>query len=684
MDRGFFSSGERRRGVKEKDKQGRVAVVEAATTCISDNAKGTTHTANDVAKDTSVVSSHAVYKHADDVGNTKDVNVGQTLISSTVDLNLATSYANLSTGRKSVNFRSLITPVGNGIDVVVPKESIRAISERFANKTYGFFLGKWVAYPVVSNYVRNTWDKYGLVKLYGVPMTAFREDGLSAITTKLGTPLMLDSYIDDMCMQLWVAMPKFVGEGFYTCTVRVEYEWKPPRYACCKVFGHVQDECPKNIVSDVVKNLKKPSQALRGVSVGLRSSITSTTHIVVKIDKIERLIIDEKVTLVDDEGKPLEKVDSLGDYDSDEVTSVDNEMNADYDYDPYDEDLYEGREVPDNIQSICDKMDIKVRVRLSKEDVVNVLVWAKLYGVPMTAFRVDGLSAIATKLGTPLMLDSYTSDMCMQLWGRSSYVRAMIELRADVELKYTIVVAMPKLIGEGFYTCTVRVEYEWKPPRVQRPKLLYSRTRQSDLKDYGKDRRVGEPPELHSCPQVARARMSSVEPNPSWPKVCKTSFCKTIFFQHEHGGGGGSDILMTGGQKEALLLYFLYQILCGLKYIHSANVLHRDLKPSNLLLNANCDLKICDFGLARVTSETAFMTEYVVTRWYRAPELLLNSSDYTADIDVWSVCCIFMELMDRKPLFPGRDHLHQLRLRVELIGTPSEAELGYSNVELRM
>ncbi|KAF1875005.1 hypothetical protein Lal_00007621 [Lupinus albus] len=125
--------------------------------------------------------------------------------------------------------------------------------------------------------------------------------------------------------------------------------------------------------------------------------------------------------------------------------------------------------------------------------------------------------------------------------------------------------------------------------------------------------------------------------------------------------------------------YFLYQILRGLKYIHSANVLHRDLKPSNLLLNANCDLKICDFGLARVTSETDFMTEYVVTRWYRAPELLLNSSDYTAAIDVWSVGCIFMELMDRKPLFPGRDHVHQLRLLMELIGTPSEADLEFLN-----
>ncbi|TYK02886.1 mitogen-activated protein kinase 3 [Cucumis melo var. makuwa] len=122
--------------------------------------------------------------------------------------------------------------------------------------------------------------------------------------------------------------------------------------------------------------------------------------------------------------------------------------------------------------------------------------------------------------------------------------------------------------------------------------------------------------------------------------------------------------------------YFLYQILRGLKYIHSANVIHRDLKPSNLLLNANCDLKICDFGLARPTSENECMTEYVVTRWYRAPELLLNS-DYTAAIDIWSVGCIFLELMNRRPLFPGRDHVHQMRLLTELLGTPTESDLGF-------
>ncbi|XP_012567902.1 mitogen-activated protein kinase 4 isoform X2 [Cicer arietinum] len=111
--------------------------------------------------------------------------------------------------------------------------------------------------------------------------------------------------------------------------------------------------------------------------------------------------------------------------------------------------------------------------------------------------------------------------------------------------------------------------------------------------------------------------------------------------------------------------YFLYQLLRGLRYVHSANALHRDLKPSNLLLNGNCDLKIGDFGLARTTSETDFMTEYVVTRWYRAPELLLNCSEYTSAIDVWSVGCIFAEIMTRKTLFPGKDYVHQLRLITE-------------------
>nr|GEZ73422.1 hypothetical protein [Tanacetum cinerariifolium]GEZ73440.1 hypothetical protein [Tanacetum cinerariifolium]GEZ73450.1 hypothetical protein [Tanacetum cinerariifolium] len=343
--------------------------------------------------------------------------------------------------------------------------------------SYGFFLEKRVPYPVVANYVRNTWGKYGLVKsmlnsstglfsfqfsymnglnamiengprfirnhplffkkwnpdvnllkedvenvlvwvkLHGVPVTAFSEDGLSAIATKIGTSLMLDSYTFDMCLQSWgrssyvramielladaklkdtivVAMPKLTKEGFYTCI----------------------EECPKDPGLAVAKNLRKPSQASRVVSVGsnvrfkpvkqayrhvsikpttntsgnkkndveptkknVKCSSTSTTPIIDKFEKFEKLIIDGKVTLMDDEGEPVKKVDYPSDHDSeDEVASVDNNMarsmvsekvgfgtnslleqwrdtyeNDDYDYYPYNDDMY------DKIQAIYDNLDIK-------------------------------------------------------------------------------------------------------------------------------------------------------------------------------------------------------------------------------------------------------------------------------------------------------------------------------------
>lgn len=121
--------------------------------------------------------------------------------------------------------------------------------------------------------------------------------------------------------------------------------------------------------------------------------------------------------------------------------------------------------------------------------------------------------------------------------------------------------------------------------------------------------------------------------------------------------------------------FFLYQILRGLKYIHSASVLHRDLKPSNLLVNRNCELKIGDFGMARGLASSAdehatFMTEYVATRWYRAPELMLSFSEYTFAIDMWSVGCILAEMLARRQLFPGKDYLNQLQLILSVVGTP--------------
>jgi len=125
--------------------------------------------------------------------------------------------------------------------------------------------------------------------------------------------------------------------------------------------------------------------------------------------------------------------------------------------------------------------------------------------------------------------------------------------------------------------------------------------------------------------------------------------------------------------------YFIYQILRGLKYIHSANVIHRDLKPSNLLLNGNCDLKICDFGLARgVRDEEDYeLTEYVVTRWYRAPEVMCSCQEYDHKIDVWSLGCILAELHGRKPLFPGDDYIKQMNLIFGVLGTPSKSDMAF-------
>jgi mitogen-activated protein kinase 1/3 len=108
-------------------------------------------------------------------------------------------------------------------------------------------------------------------------------------------------------------------------------------------------------------------------------------------------------------------------------------------------------------------------------------------------------------------------------------------------------------------------------------------------------------------------------------------------------------------------------------------VLHRDLKPSNLLLNTTCDLKICDFGLARVADpehdHTGFLTEYVATRWYRAPEIMLNSKGYTKSIDVWSVGCILAEMLSNRPLFPGKHYLDQLNLILGIVGSPTHDDL---------
>ncbi|KAI4904464.1 hypothetical protein NFI96_015119 [Prochilodus magdalenae] len=121
---------------------------------------------------------------------------------------------------------------------------------------------------------------------------------------------------------------------------------------------------------------------------------------------------------------------------------------------------------------------------------------------------------------------------------------------------------------------------------------------------------------------------------------------------------------------EDRIQYLVYQMLRGLKYIHAAGIIHRDLKPGNLAINEECELKILDFGLARQADIE--MTGYVVTRWYRAPEVILNWMHYTQTVDIWSVGCIMAEMLMGRPLFKGNDHLDQLTEIMKVTGTPTQ------------
>nr|GEV73438.1 hypothetical protein [Tanacetum cinerariifolium] len=256
---------------------------------------------------------------------------------------------------KNVNFRTLTVPVGNGADVAIPLESIRAISER-------------------SNYARAMID------------------------------LQADEELKDSIM---VAMPKLVGEGFNMCIIHVEYEWKPPRCSGYNVIGQVLNECSKKIVS----NMNNPRQATRGVLVGpngmnggnsksvgkgplnLAHGSSNNTPIIDKIDKLECQILDGKHMLVDDDGNPLvpmgnvdseSEVDVVFDeaanviastsfkggsdrgYDTNSMLEQWRETERDDDYDPYNDDLYESHDMYDHLEAICDDLDITVHGRRKK------------------------------------------------------------------------------------------------------------------------------------------------------------------------------------------------------------------------------------------------------------------------------------------------------------------------------
>jgi len=166
-------------------------------------------------------------------------------------------------------------------------------------------------------------------------------------------------------------------------------------------------------------------------------------------------------------------------------------------------------------------------------------------------------------------------------------------------------------------------------------------------------------------------------------EVIRADNDKDIYLVFEHMEIDLHAVVRANILEEVHKRYIIYQVLKAMKYIHSGQVLHRDMKPSNLLLNSECFVKVADFGLARSIDaqedpnqvSMPVLTDYVATRWYRAPEILLGSTKYTKGVDMWSVGCILGELLGGKPVFPGNSTMNQLDRIIEVTGRPSPQDI---------
>ncbi|KAG9391095.1 hypothetical protein J8273_7369 [Carpediemonas membranifera] len=152
-----------------------------------------------------------------------------------------------------------------------------------------------------------------------------------------------------------------------------------------------------------------------------------------------------------------------------------------------------------------------------------------------------------------------------------------------------------------------------------------------------------------------------------------------LYFVMEYADGGNLYQLTQKRDQyipEAKIRSMMYQVLQGLNYMHANGYFHRDIKPENILIS-NDVLKIADFGLAREIRSRPPFTEYVSTRWYRAPEVLLRSPKYSSPIDIWAVGTIMAELYTFRPLFPGNSEVDEINKIVQILGTPSNWEEGF-------
>ncbi|GKC83605.1 hypothetical protein Tco_1139322, partial [Tanacetum coccineum] len=369
MEKGFLTAKERGNGKSVKEKHDFVVGVHGIVNDGMNSSSGITN----------------VTSALESLGNTFGKESERLSFSSNgIALSLSISYAKLITGepsRKTVNFRTLLSPARNGADVAISLESVRAISERFANTFYGFFLGKRVVYPVVANYAKNAWSKYGLVKSIlnssnGLFFLKFgSKDGMDVMLEN-GTLLMLDSYT------IVVAISKLVGEGFYMCTILKNL--KNPRQAVrgVQVGPKVGFKPTKQVYKPVSNKNSVSTSGKKKQAKELDERIVIPTHLMdliqlkmmmtwVRMGRIQSRLgrgqnSDSEVEEVVNEhalfvaSTDLKSVNDNG-HGNDSLLKQWREVKRDDDYDCYDDDMYESHDTYQNLQGICDDFDITVR-----------------------------------------------------------------------------------------------------------------------------------------------------------------------------------------------------------------------------------------------------------------------------------------------------------------------------------
>ncbi|GKA25302.1 hypothetical protein Tco_0711411 [Tanacetum coccineum] len=423
MERGFLSQKRSRggRGVKEKS-------LNRNSTNTSSGIGVSTKSDDTMNEDTRVVASTVkegvtpsvvdMMVEKEKISSLEDTTVSESFPTLTMPVNTTagdapdkSSYANI-TGKpsgKKVNVLTLFTPEGNGIDVVILVDSIRAISECFANTTYGFFFSMDGLDAMLENgpwFIRNN---LLILKKWHPDENLLKEDVSWSSYARVMIKLRADMELKD---NMVVAMPKITRVGHYTCAGEKKTVKKPsqtsrgiPSTASssgnkkkgAQPIIEVSNLNPFDVLNSVdndvkfgtnrgTTNLVNNGATSSGSSfMNVDNSSSGTTPIIKKIGKFEDLLTSGQAILVDKAGNPLKKVEFLGEYDSeDEVASVDNDMarsmayervgfgtqslleqwrdsygNGDYDDDPYDDDMYQGQDLSHELQAICDNLDIR-------------------------------------------------------------------------------------------------------------------------------------------------------------------------------------------------------------------------------------------------------------------------------------------------------------------------------------